>query len=319
MSPLADLDLNLVVFLRELLAERNVTRAAQRIGVTQPAASAALKRLRRHFGDDLLTRTLDGYELTLLGTQLAAQVEPVHIALEQLFATTSGFDPLSTEREFSVLVADYAAFVIGNPLARRLAAQTPRARLHLTTVRETMTTHVSRSVKVMDAVIAPPVRQLQVSEVRSRPLFTDEWVCLVDAGTDIPDRPGREDLAARSWVLPYHRGGASVSDAPATRFLDRIGIRPHVAVRVESYVLVPLLVAGTDRIALVQRRLAEHHLAQGLPVRILPVPCEHRTIEEHLWWHERFDDDPAHQWFREALSAAATAIPRPKTEDRPAP
>jgi DNA-binding transcriptional LysR family regulator len=307
-SPLADLDLNLVTFLRELLAERNVTRAAQRMGVTQPAASAALKRLRKHFGDELLTRTLDGYDLTPLGTQLAAQVEPVHVALERLFATTSGFDPLSTEREFTLLMADYAALVLGNAIARKLSIGTPRAQLHLTTVRESMTSHVSRSVRVMDGVIAPPIRQLQVSEVRSAPLFTDEWVCVVAEESDIGDRPTREELANRAWILSYHRGGASVSDAPATRVIDRLRIRPQVAVRIESYMLVPTLVPGTDRVALVQRRLAQSYIDQGLPIRIVLLPGEPRTIQETLWWHERFDDDPAHQWFREALMEAAQEV-----------
>jgi len=95
---LANLDLNLLVALRELTRERSVTRAAQRLGVTQPAASAALSRLRRHFGDELLVREHGEYVLTSLGEQLAEQVEVVCTAAERLFAASSDFDPATSER-----------------------------------------------------------------------------------------------------------------------------------------------------------------------------------------------------------------------------
>src|SRR4051812_8408371 len=95
---LANLDLNLLVALRELIRERNVTRAAARIGVSQPAASAALSRLRRHFDDELLARGRGGYVLTPLAMQLADQVEAVCAAAERLFATGTSFEPGSTRR-----------------------------------------------------------------------------------------------------------------------------------------------------------------------------------------------------------------------------
>src|ERR1700735_5778868 len=96
---LANLDLNLLVALRELTRERSVTRAAQRLGVTQPAASAALSRLRRHFGDDLLVREHGEYVLTALGEQLAEQVEEVCAAAERLFAGRTAADSGTSERE----------------------------------------------------------------------------------------------------------------------------------------------------------------------------------------------------------------------------
>src|SRR6201997_5028888 len=128
-AQLASLDLNLILVLRELLRERNVTRAAERVGVTQPAASAALSRLRRHFGDDLLVREHGEYVLTALGEQLAEQVEVVCAAAERLFAASTDFDPATSEREFTLVMADYTIMVMGEALSHAGQRAAPRARL----------------------------------------------------------------------------------------------------------------------------------------------------------------------------------------------
>jgi hypothetical protein len=114
---LANLDLNLLVVLRELLRERNVTRAAARLGVSQPAASAALARLRRHFGDELLVRSGNGYVLSALAVQLADPVEAVCTGAERLFGTGHDFDPGASAREFTLFMADYTIEVLGSRLS----------------------------------------------------------------------------------------------------------------------------------------------------------------------------------------------------------
>src|SRR5581483_12396788 len=116
-AQLANVDLNLLVILRELLRERNVTRAAERVAVTQPAASAALARLRRHFGDELLVRRGGDYVLSPLAAQLAEHVETACAAAERVFAAETDFDPETSNREFTLLMADYTVTVIGDRLA----------------------------------------------------------------------------------------------------------------------------------------------------------------------------------------------------------
>ena len=122
---LANLDLNLLVALRELLRERSVTRAAERLGMTQPAASASLSRLRRHFGDELLIRDRGEYTLTALGAQLAEQVDAVCAAAERLFAASADFDPASSEREFTLVMADYTIVVMGGPVTGHRPGRAP--------------------------------------------------------------------------------------------------------------------------------------------------------------------------------------------------
>ena len=118
---LANLDLNLLVALRELLRERSVTRAAERLGVTQPAASAALSRLRRHFGDELLVRDRGEYTLIALGAQLAEQANAVCTAARRLFAASADFNPVTSEREFTLVMADYTIVVMGEALSQAIA------------------------------------------------------------------------------------------------------------------------------------------------------------------------------------------------------
>src|ERR1700728_5232422 len=255
---LANLDLNLLVALRELVRERSVTRAAQRLGVTQPAASASLSRLRRHFGDELLVREHGEYALTPLGEQLAQQVEAVCMAAERLFAASSEFDQKTSDREFTLVMADYTIMVMGEALSQAVQRAAPRPRLHVRLVRESLATEYSDGIRFVDGMVAPPTNGFALPNTRSAELFRDRWVCLVAASNPVLAAGPLElaDLARLPWVAPYYRDQGAPSAAPIAPQLTLLNIQPHIAVRVESYLAVPHLVAGTDRIALMQERLA---------------------------------------------------------------
>jgi DNA-binding transcriptional LysR family regulator len=308
---LTNLDLNLLVVLRELIRERNVTRAAQRIGVTQPAVSAALARLRRHFDDELLVRGKGkgGYVLTPLAAQLADQVEEVCAAAERLFATGTGFDPKTSGREFTLLMADYSIAVLGERLSQLLEAAAPQAKLHVKLVRESLAADVADTIRLIDGLVAPPVNLLRTPDISSARLFHDRWVLVVSAKNQLldTDTPGVDDLARLAWVAPFHPDHPYPSAAPITRQLALLGIRPHLAVRVESYQAVPHFVAGTDRIALMQERLVAR-FTDGLGLRVLEPPVNLEPIIETLWWHEDHEHDPAHAWLRQIVVAAAQSI-----------
>src|SRR5579875_3542894 len=232
---LAGLDLNLLLVLRELLRERNVTRAAERVGVTQPAASAALSRLRRHFGDDLLIRVNRGYVLSPLAVQLERQVEEVCAAAEQLFATGTEFSPATALREFTLLAADYTIAVIGEKLSLMMAEEAPHARLHLRLVRESLALDLPHVIRFTDGVVSPPVSPYALPHLRSAELFRDRWVCVVSAHGPVAesDTLALADLARLTWVVPYHREQGYPSPPPVSRQLAMLGIQPRVAVRVE--------------------------------------------------------------------------------------
>ncbi|MGA6159743.1 LysR family transcriptional regulator [Stenotrophomonas sp. NPDC087984] len=308
-SRLANLDLNLLVTLRALFRERNVTRAARHLGVTQPAVSASLSRLRRHFGDELLVRVQGVYVLTPLATQLSGQVETVCAAAERLFATGSAFEPGASQRAFTLLMADYPATVLGPGLSRLFAEEAPQASLHLQLVRETLGRDADGLIRLVDGVVSPPLGHFRNPGVASRPLFRDRWVCLVAEGHPLAEAGSFSvaDLARQPWVVPYHRDNGYLSAAPASRQLSALGIRPHIAVRVESYRAVPDFVAGTRRVALVPDRLvAALPRTEGLLRLDCPVSLD--PLEEHLWWDASHDEDPAHCWLRDLVMRASVGI-----------
>lgn len=306
---LAGLDLNLIVVLRELLRQRHVTRAAERVGVTQPAASAALARLRRHFGDDLLVRRGGHYELSPVGARLAEQVDAVCDDIEALLATGDGFDPLTTRREFRMVVPDHSIALMGGELAAALHDGAPHARLHLVPARAALTSTIEHTIHTVDGVVSQPTGRFRMPEMRSLRLYRDRWVCVVAAdndrfGTDVADP---EALAGATWVVPYHDDADFPSVIPVSRQLARLGVRPKVAVRVDSFQAVPYLVAASSHVALVQERLALG-CARSLPLRLLDCPGATDGFEARLWWHALNDDDAGHRWFRELVTRVARAV-----------
>ncbi|HVV08397.1 LysR family transcriptional regulator [Amycolatopsis sp.] len=306
---LANLDLNLLVVLRELLRERNVTRAAGRLGVSQPAVSAALGRLRRHFDDDLLVRSGNGYVLSALAAQLADPVEAVCTGAERLFGTGHDFDPGTSAREFTLVMADYTIEVLGARLSAALAAQAPDVQLHVRLVREAFASNIADTIRLIDGMVAPPASRFELPDVRSVALFTDRWVCVVDAANSQVQHGelGLEQLAAMPWIAPFQPDRGFPPSAPMGRQLALFGIQPKISVRVESYQAVPHFVAGTDRVALLQERLATR-VAARLGLRVLPCPGDPEPIVERFWWHASYDRDPAHRWLRTLVTDLAQEL-----------
>ncbi|MEV7141426.1 LysR family transcriptional regulator [Streptomyces tauricus] len=294
---LARLDLNLVVALRALLEERNVTRAGQRVGLSQPAMSAALARLRRHFGDDLLARAGAHYELTALGQVLLDRTSTAYDLLERLFASQAHFDPAKESREFRLMASDYAVAVFGTELARVVHEEAPGIRLRFSQTPPTVVDDTANLLSAADGLLMP---HGVISDFPATDLYGDSWVFIVaEDHPGLGDRLSRADLARLPWVT-YQR----TYDSPAVRQLGMLGIEPRVEVSVDSFQLLPLLVAGTRRIALVQARLARL-LAPLAAVRVVTPPYEAVPLREALWWHPVHTHDAAHIWLRETAARVA--------------
>ena len=149
-------------------------------------------------------------------------------------------------------------------------------------------------------MVAPPTNGFTLPDTRSAELFRDRWVCLVDgdnpaldAGARCSARPGA--AAVGRAVLPERP--AQPSSVPVMRQLALLGIHPRIAVRVESYLAVPYFVAGTDRVALMQERLATR-LAASMDLKVVECPGDQEPIVEALWWHRQYEEDTAHAWLR---------------------
>ena len=296
---LASLDLNLLVALDALLQQRSVTRAAAQMGLSQPALSASLARLRRHFGDELLTRVGNDYRLTPLAVQLRELSRAALAGVEKVFTAQPSFDPASSTREFTLLISDYGTAVLGDTLAGLLAEEAANARLRLL-----MNTpdHVDRAHQVLlssDLLVLP---HGFVADLPHQDLYRDEWVCVVASdNTEVRDQVTVEHLESLPWVLSYNGPTAST---PAVRRMRMLGIEPTVAVVTENFLTVPRLVAGSRRIAVVQRLLIDL-LPLDSGVRALPCPFHAGPLVEAIWWHPAFDDDPEHRYLRDLVVRAA--------------
>jgi DNA-binding transcriptional LysR family regulator len=296
---LASLDLNLLVSLDALLQQRSVTRAAAQMGLSQPALSASLARLRRHFGDELLTRVGNDYRLTPLAVQLRELSRAALAGVEKVFTAQPSFDPASSTREFTLLISDYGIAVLGDTIAGLLADEAPNARLRLL-----MNTpdHVDRAHQVLlssDLLVLP---HGFVADLPHQDLYRDEWVCVVASdNTEVRDQVTVEHLESLPWVLSYNGPTAST---PAVRRMRMLGIEPTVAVVTENFLTVPGLVAGSRRIAVVQRLLIDL-LPLDSGVRALPCPFDAGPLVEAIWWHPAFDDDPEHRYLRDLVVRAA--------------
>jgi LysR family nod box-dependent transcriptional activator len=295
------MDLNLVLPLDALLEERHVTRAAESIGIGQPAMSAALARLRRLFGDPLLVRNGRVHELTPMGQSLVEPVRAVLTGLEQLLATTPHFDPGTDERTFTVVASDYVTLVLLRPLLERLYDEAPHVAVNVIPVSGATQVELERSQ--VDLVIMP--RELAspaMAHFPQRTLFTDRYVAAVwNQHRDVGSTLSRDQLTR----LRYVRYNATTS-GPA--FVDlqlaRLGIEPNVALTTLSFTLVPWLLPGTSLFAFVHERLVNSTPVRG-ELRILEPPVPLLPIEETMYWHPVFHNDPAHHWLRERVTTLA--------------
>lgn len=295
---LASLDLNLLVALDALLEQRSVTRAADQMGLSQPALSASLARLRRQFGDDLLVRVGNEYRLTPLAVQLKDRLRVALMSVERVYTAQSDFDPESSRREFAVYASDYWIAVNGGAVTRLLAEEAPHARLRLMINTPGVVDNAVAALVNADLLMMPHGFLTGLSH---RDLFTDEWVCVVDADNpEIGDSLTAEQLRDLPWVFTLHGPTATT---PAMRQLRMLGLEPTPQVITETFLTVPALLVGTRRVALLQRRLADT-LPTAIGLRILPSPLDLGPLLEAMWWHPMYDDDAEHAYLREVVVRA---------------
>jgi DNA-binding transcriptional LysR family regulator len=298
-------DLLSLPVLHALLRERSVTRAGEVLGLSQPATSNALARLRRRFGDQLLVRVGREYHLTPLAQSLLDRTESAFDAMERLFEAT--FDPANSTREFTLILSDYSVLVLGDALVALVRGEAPGVRLNFQQL-STATPDFDELLRRSDGVILPPDF---VHDHPSVPLFDDRWVCIAGQDADIGETATVEDLARLPWVVSF--GSALLATISPVRQLLAMGIEPRVEVTVEGFQTVPFLVVGSHRIAVVQERLATR-FADLAGVRVLDSPLPRNEHRLSLYWDPIETNDPGHRWFRDLLRrAAATATASPAT------
>ena len=291
------IDLNLLVIFDALIEERNVTRAAQRVALSQPALSNALSRLRHFLKDDLFIRRPEGMIPTPRALELAPQIRAALVAIETSLERQD-FDPGTSTRTFTLQTNDYLASTLLPRLMQRLAKEAPGINIRVIPPNQQMVELLDSSL--IDFALGsfrelPPRLAVEVID-------DFQYSCMMNAGH--PLARGKLDLkryAAAKHLLITPRGDpvGFVDEALAAS-----GLRRRIALTVNHFSVVPAIIAETDLIVTLPSRIAERDAAlYGLKLR--PSPVQSSSIFSHirLVWHRQLGAHPAFHWFRELILA----------------
>src|SRR5579864_785938 len=295
-------DLNLLKAFDALASERAVTRAASRIGLSQPAMSHALSRLRGLFSDDLFVRTPGGMEPTARAREIAPLVSSAIEQIEAALNLGAGFDPATSTATFTAGMGEYAEVALVGRLAQEFSRQAPKATLRL------LSMHGGDAAEQLErGAIDVAVAHLRAMPpaIETTLLFRDPFVVAARKGHPIAQGSTKSPLtveayAAQDHVLVSPRGDPS---GALDRILVDYGQRRRVALLVATYLAVPAALAASDLIATLPSRAASL-VAAHAEIAILPLPIDFAATVS-MAWHRRAASEPAQAWFRKLLVEAA--------------
>jgi len=294
MKDIRNLDLNLLKALDALLDHRNVTRAAARLGVTQPAMSGMLTRLRDTFDDPLFVRAQRGIEPTERALALAIPLKQVLGEVETLLQPPV-FDPATATQQFTIASTDYALHAIALPFVARLKRLAPHIRVALVLANDTqLLTQLERGV--IDLALVSPEYACQ--DLHARKLFDEHYVCVLRQ--DHPIIKCQQDLTLERFceldhaLVSYSGGGFRGSTDEA---LEKMGRSRRVTVSIKSFLIMPDMLRASDMVSMLPSRLVTD--MTGLAVFEPPIAITGFT--NMAAWHERTHRDPAQRWLRQLL------------------
>lgn len=287
------LDLNLLRLLDALLSEGSVSKAAERVGLSQSAASHALSRLRDYLQDPLLVRSARGMALTQRAKEMR---EPLRRALTELARAVAPpvFSPATEQRVFQVIAADYAQCILVPRLLARLGQEAPGVSL----VVLPFTDAIERELLEDRGELAMVVQYDDQPGLRVQAVLRERFVCAVHREHPHADEAATLDGYLRLRhvrVAPRGRQGSLVDS-----LLDQSGRSRQIGVSVPSFLVAPFLVANTELVATLPERLAQE-LAAWLPLRLFEPPLELPGFTLSMLWNERLEHDPSHRFLRELI------------------
>lgn len=299
---LKGLDLNLLVALDVLLDECNVSRAADRLHVSQPAASAALGRLRDYFNDELLV--LHGKRMipTSCAESLRPEVGRILAQVDSMISMSAEFDPLRTERVFRFIASDYIATVLLIPLAAELERVAPGVRLDVRLAEEAMRVEFERGE--IDVMLVP--EEFMVAQHPSEHVFEEPHVIAGWAENPIFD----SEIGEREFFSAAHvcvRLGPQRNLTFTERNLEALPGKRKVAIYAPNFSVVPWLLVGTRRLAVVQHRLAEAYKSL-MPLRTAPLPFEFPPMQLMAQFHSARATDQVLLWLLKQIRYIAAKI-----------
>jgi DNA-binding transcriptional LysR family regulator len=288
---LRSIDLNLLVVLEALVDARSVSRAAEKIGLTQSAVSHALRRLRLTCKDEILVRTAAAMEPTPYALELAQAVAASLRQIEAAIDRGHTFDAASSEQAFSLRVSDYVAVYLLPRLIQRMRREAPLARLHVKQFDPRQAGEPAERGEVQVGLATDPLHQVGASSVR---VLEDRFVVLMNQAHP----RAREPLALEDYLELRHLkvswagvGSNAIDDA-----LARIGRRRNIAVVVPSWLEMREVILSTDLVAAAPSRWLSLDAFRGFAA--FPLPIDGISVQVDVAWDPRDTMDPAQAWFR---------------------
>lgn len=300
---LSDIDLNLFVVFDAIYTEGNLTRAGEIIGITQPAVSNSLSRLRNLFDDPLFVRTAEGMVPTPVAQNIVGPVRQALGLIRSSVQESESFDPAASDKRFRVSMTDLTQSIVLPYLVGRIKRDAPGIAIDCYQVRR-RDMNIELASGNLDLAVDIPLTP--DPQIRQSPLFSHPHVCVVrqhhpaisgNLTTDAYLRLSHIHISSR-------RGGLGHVDLA----LGKMGKRRHIALRTQHYLATPELVSRTDLALTVPRVFADFLVAQ-YPVEYFQLPFAVPNLESHLYWHESTDQDQANRWIRELMLELPAKLP----------
>ena len=296
-------DLNLLPVFLALMDERSVTRAAERLGITQPALSNALTRLRAMLQDPLFVRERYGMQPTAKAQELAPAIAAALASLDELVLGQQAFDPAKAKQQITIAPNSYVEYALVQAIVARLREQAPGIALRLTPYGTDLaeTGVMSGTTALALGRFIDPPENLVVQH-----LGDDGLACMVRA--DHPTVTGKR-ITKRQFEQLKHVNMLPPGRLRAGLFqvLQREGLKREVAVSVTHFLAMPEMVAVTDYCATLPKLICRQ-LAGDPRLKILPTPVDLGTFPIEMGWHARYRNDPAHRWLRGLIAEVVSEI-----------
>jgi DNA-binding transcriptional LysR family regulator len=300
---LSDIDLNLFVVFDAIYTEGNLTRAGEIIGITQPAVSNSLSRLRNLFDDPLFVRTAEGMVPTPVSQNIVGSVRQALGLIRSSVQESESFDPMVSDKRFRVSMTDLSQSIVLPYLFGRIRPTAPKVSIDCYHVRR-RDMNIELASGNLDLAVDIPLTP--DPQIRQAPLFSHPQVCLVRNDNSLV----KDDLDLDTYLSMKHihissrRGGLGQVDLA----LGKMGKRRQIALRTQHYLASPELVARTDMALTVPRIFADFLVAR-LPVKYMQLPFDVPSLETYLYWHESTDQDQANRWMRELILSLPAKLP----------
>ncbi|OUL20726.1 LysR family transcriptional regulator [Nostoc sp. RF31YmG] len=299
---LANIDLNLLVVFDALMSERHVTRAGERLGLSQPATSNALARLRKLTNDDLFVRTNAGLQPTPLAIALAQQIQPALRQIQTALSREQNFDPTTSDHLFAIGMTDYVEFTVLPLLLERLERVAPNIKIQ---IRSGDRQHLLSLLDAGEVDLICGLFPEQIAWHEAQLLFQERYVCVCRQDHPlIGDSLSLEDFVAAAHLL------VSIQEDMVGRvdkLLAEKNLSRHITISIPHFLVAPSILARTNLIATLAERVAQA-FANSQNLKVLPCPLPMQGFSVFMRWHRSTRDRAAHTWLRGIIAEVAIAV-----------